>query len=194
MREAREANAPRHEHRPHDEQLHRERQRHRARVEPVRQMLHVPSRPRGQRPVLIVFIHGGEVAPVHVTAHELHQSGFEVDPEPLPPQHEEADTRRRIVRAQSRTKSTRREPDGDEPRLEQHPVGLVGREILQRRDERKEEQGADRASSRVARRSPRETASTRFPAQLQPSARYLPSAPRRCSAHTSIGSRRATPR
>src|SRR5256885_159102 len=53
--------------------------------------------------------------------------------------------RGRIVLAEARPHTAGREEDGEEPRLEQHPVRLVGGEVLRRGDEGEEEDGADRA-------------------------------------------------
>ncbi len=59
-------------------------------VEPVRQVLNVPTDPGGQGTVLVVLIHRGQVAPFGVAAEQLHQARFEVDAEPLPLQQEQA--------------------------------------------------------------------------------------------------------
>ena len=100
--EADQPHAAREEHHEHKAQLQPQRSCHRGRVEPVRQMLGVPADPRGQRAVLVVLVHGREVAPLRVAAHQLHHARFEVDAEPLPLQQEPTGARGRIARAPSR--------------------------------------------------------------------------------------------
>ena len=46
-------------------------------VEPVRKLLHVPANPCGQRAILVVVVHSGEVTPGVVAAGELDDAGFE---------------------------------------------------------------------------------------------------------------------
>ena len=110
----------------------------------MRHLLDVPSEPRRQRTVLVVVVHRREIPPRWIAAEDLYQAGLEVDPEPLPAQHEEAEARRRIARAESRPKAAWRAEVGQETRLQEHPVRLVGRENLQRSDTGEKQQRADR--------------------------------------------------
>ncbi len=101
-------------------------------VKSVREVLHVPANPARQRAILIVVVHGGEIAPGSVAAGELHHAGFEIDAKPFPEQQKKAGARGRMPAAQARTESGRGEEKRDESCLEQHAVGLIAREILRR--------------------------------------------------------------
>ena len=67
-KEARDSPAPGQERHPHQQQFHGQRGAGRRLVEPVRQVLHVPANPGGQRAVLVVIVHRGQVAPGRVAA------------------------------------------------------------------------------------------------------------------------------
>src|SRR5581483_3837175 len=108
-------------------------------MKPVRQMLHVPSDPCGQRSILVILIHGSEVPPLGVPAHQLHYPAFEIDPKPLPLQQKQARSSRRMLRRETWAKPGRREKQADESRLQKHSVGLVSRKILRRTYERKKQ-------------------------------------------------------
>src|SRR5438132_4725905 len=64
-------------------------------MKPVRQMLHIPADPSGQRSILVVLVHRGQIAPLRISAGDLCDARFEVDMEPLPLQEEEAGAYRR---------------------------------------------------------------------------------------------------
>src|SRR6266571_206148 len=84
------------------------------------------------------------ITTVRVAAQQLHQSGFEVDPEPLPLQHEKTEPRRRIAGAQAGPDTTWRKEERQKSRFQQHSIRLVGREVLERCDAREEENLAHR--------------------------------------------------
>ena len=105
---ANQAHAPREKHHQHESEFHRQRSGRRSHLEPMRKMLHIPADPRGQRTILVVLVHGRQVAPFRVSARQLHHARFEVDAEPLPLQQEPACTQRRMVRAPSRQQAGRR--------------------------------------------------------------------------------------
>ena len=43
----------------------------------MRQVLNIPANPGGQRTVLVVLVHSGQMPPLFVAAEQLHQPGFE---------------------------------------------------------------------------------------------------------------------
>ncbi len=106
-------------------------------------MLRVPADPRGQRAVLVVLVHRGEVAPGRVAARQLHHARLEVDAEPLPQQQQDRRPRWRPPRSPPRQQPRRSQKEREKPRLQQHPIGLVAGEILRRADKRKEAREAD---------------------------------------------------
>ncbi len=112
-------------------------------MKPVRQMLYVPADPGGQRAVLVVVVHGGEVSPLNISAGQLHHARFEVDAKPLPLQQEQAGARRRTRPPQARPESSGSEEQRDESGLQQHAVRLIAGEILRRCHERKKADEAD---------------------------------------------------
>src|ERR1700735_424082 len=81
---------------PDEHQLDREREEHGEGVETMREVLHVPADPGGKRAILVVVVHGGEMAPGLVTARELRDAGFEVDAKPFPAEQEKAEAGRRV--------------------------------------------------------------------------------------------------
>ena len=96
------------------------------------------------------------------------------------------------MRAEPGPKAARREEDRDEPRLEQHPVRLVRREVLQRGDERQKEQRADRDVERAARCCATSSSDATIPAATTTvSARFARARARRASARTRSASDRA---
>ena len=108
----------------------------------MRHLLDVPSHPRRQGTVLVIVVHRREIPPRRIPTQDLHQSGFEIDAEPFPAQHEQAETRRRIACAESGTPAARRKEEREKPCLQQHPVRLIRREILQCSDAREEKKCA----------------------------------------------------
>src|SRR5579875_3132442 len=82
--EADEAKTAREEEHPDDADFHDERGAGGGDVKPVRQVLDVVANPGGQRTILVVLVHGGEVPPLGVAGEQLNDAGFKVDPEPLP--------------------------------------------------------------------------------------------------------------
>src|SRR5271167_1202311 len=79
-----DAPAPWQKQHEHQSELERQRGAGCEGVEAKRQVLRVPANPRGQRAVLIVLVHGGEVAPLGIAASELHHTRLKVDAKPLP--------------------------------------------------------------------------------------------------------------
>ena len=98
----------------------------------MRQVLHVPANPGGQRPVLVILVHGGEVPPLRISAQNLDHAGFKVDAKPLPLQQEQTGSRNRMPPSEAGTKAGRRKEPGDESSLEQHAIRLVAGKILRR--------------------------------------------------------------
>src|SRR5215472_4181021 len=94
-----EAHPAREEEHEDEEKFHRQREDHGGGVEPVGEMLNVPTDPGGERAVLVVLVHCGEVAPLRIAAQLLHQARLEVDAEPLPAEQPQAYARWRIVDA-----------------------------------------------------------------------------------------------
>ena len=123
--EADQAHAAREEHHEHQAQLQPQRAGNRGGMEPVRQMLGVPPDPCRQRAVLVVLVHGREVAPLRVAARQLHHARFEVDAEPLPLQQEPTGARGRIARAPSRHQAAGREKQRQKAGFEQHAIRLI---------------------------------------------------------------------
>src|SRR5215813_7763933 len=115
-------------------------------MKPVRQMLHVPAEPRGQRVVLVIVVHRGQVTPGIVAARYFHDPRFEVDSEPFPAQKEQAQARRRMRRAQSRTKPRGREEERNKSRFKQHAVRLVAGKLLRSSDKGKKAHEAEEES------------------------------------------------
>src|ERR1700677_3505096 len=107
-------------------------------MEPVRQMLHVPANPCGQRTLLIVLIHGCKVAPLWISTHDLRDAGLEVDAKPLPEQQEQTRAARPRCGAHARPKSRRSKKESNESSFKQHPVRLMTGKILRSADERQE--------------------------------------------------------
>src|SRR5262245_14481126 len=99
-------------------------------MKPVRKMLHIPSDPRGQRPVLVVLIHGSEVAPLRIAAQQLDRARLKIDAKPLPQQQKQTNPRWRTVTSQPRPQPARRKKQTDESGFEQHAIRLVAGKIL----------------------------------------------------------------
>src|SRR5262249_47842757 len=128
------------------EQLDQQRRGYGARVIPVRQMLDVPAGPGGERAVLVVVVHCGEVAPVAGAARGGYQNGAageERNPPP-PPGKSGGPGAGGPARAETWAQSARGEEDRDESRLKQHSVRLVRREIPQDGDEAQKKDRARR--------------------------------------------------
>src|SRR5438270_7503905 len=113
-------------------------------MEPVRKLLHILANPCGQRAVLVIVVHGGEMTPGIVAAGELYNAGFKVDAEPFPPEKKQAETRRRLRSANARPQAGRREEERDETSFQQHAVRLEAGEILRGGNEREKTNQADR--------------------------------------------------
>ena len=80
--EADDAKTPREKQHPDYEQLGEESEKRGGGVEPMGKLLDIPPDPGGQRAVLIVLIHGGEIAPGGIAAEIFCEAGFEIDAEP----------------------------------------------------------------------------------------------------------------
>src|SRR5260370_6588456 len=106
-------------------------------MEPMGQVLHIPANPRWQRAVLVVLVHGREVAPLLIAAEFFHKARFEINPEPLPPQEPEAGPRRRMMGCKTRPESGRREEEREEAGFQQHAVRLIAGEVARGADKRK---------------------------------------------------------
>src|SRR5260370_27662494 len=105
-------------------------------MEPVRKMLHVPSDPSWQWPVLVILVQRREIAPLRVAAQDFCHARFEINPETFPHQQEQARARWLAFFAPTWPKSPGGEEQGNETRLQQHSVRLISGEILRRADER----------------------------------------------------------
>ena len=78
-------------------------------VKPVRQLLDLPANPGGERAVLVIVVHGGELAPGNVAAGDFGDAGFEIDAKPFPLKKKEAGAGWRICASKAGQKSRRRE-------------------------------------------------------------------------------------
>src|SRR5258708_7080814 len=105
-------------------------------MEPVRKMLHVPPDPSWQWPVLVILVQRREIAPLRVAAQDFCHAPFGINPEASPNQKKQPRARWRGPSAQTWPKSSGREKQGNETRLQQHSVRLISGEILRRADER----------------------------------------------------------
>src|SRR6266851_1912728 len=92
-------------------------------------MLCVPADPGGQRTVLIVLVHGGEMAPLGIAARDFGDAGFEVNAKPLPKKKKNAGAHGRTICREAGTKPRRREKERDKAGFEEHAVGLVAGKI-----------------------------------------------------------------
>src|SRR5436305_2357341 len=113
-------------------------------MEPLRKLLHVPANPCRQGAVLVIVVHGGEMSPGIVAAGELYNAGFKVDAEPFPLEEKQAETRRRMRRANARPQAGRREEERDETSFQQHAIRLEAGKILRGGNEREKTNQADR--------------------------------------------------
>ena len=109
-----------------------------ADLKPVGQVLHVPADEGGQRTVLVILVHRGEVTPLGIAREQLDNAGFEVDAEPLPQQEEEGGARGWRVDAPAGPESARGEEEGEEAGFKEHAVGLVAGEVAGGGDEGQE--------------------------------------------------------
>ena len=98
-------------------------------MEPVREVLDIPADPGGERAVLVVLVHRGEVTPFGIAGEQLDDAGFEVDAEPLPQEKEKGRARRRGLDSPAGPEPARGEKEGEEAGFEEHAVGLVAGEI-----------------------------------------------------------------
>lgn len=137
-----DAPAPRKEGEKDEDEFHPQRQRGRKAVKGEREVLEVPADPGGQRAVLVVLVHRGEVAPGRVAGGELDDAGLKVDPEPLPEQKEKGRARGQRAGAPARPQTAGRDKDGEEAGLKQHAVRLVLAEVLRDRDPAQEAEPA----------------------------------------------------
>src|SRR6266849_7017070 len=128
-KEANDANAARQKKHPDEHELESEGAKGAGGVKPVRQVLGVPADPGGQRAVLIVLVHGGEMAPLRIAAGNFGDAGFEVNAEPFPEKKKDTGAHGRAVCCESGTKSRRRKKEGDEAGFEEHAVGLIARKV-----------------------------------------------------------------
>src|SRR6202521_3148267 len=123
------ADATREEKHPDQDKLKSERGKCGGGVESVREMLHVPANPSGQRTVLVILIHGGEMAPLRIAAGNFGDAGFEVDAKPFPEEKKNTGANGRAACAETRAKSWGRREERKKAGLEKHAVGLVAGEI-----------------------------------------------------------------
>ena len=103
--EADDAKTARQKQHPDYEQLGEESEKGGGGVEPVGKLLDVPPDPGGQRAVLIILIHSGEIAPGGVAAEIFCEAGFEIDGEPNEVEQEKAGARRRLGFSEAGTKA-----------------------------------------------------------------------------------------
>ncbi len=112
-------------------------------MEPVREMLRVPANPGGQRTILIILVHGGEMAPFRIAAGKFGDAGFEVDAEPFPKKKKDTSANGRVGCAEARTKSRGSEEERKKAGFEKHAVGLVAGKIGGGADEGEETDKAE---------------------------------------------------
>ena len=141
--EAEDAPAPRHEQHPHQAEFQHQGCAGGKGMEPVRQMLHVPADPGRQRPVLVVLVHGGEVAPLRDRRWPASPRRTRSRCGTTPIAAGTGWRGRRMIAAEAWTKSRRREEQRDESRLQQHAVRLVAGEILRSGNEGEKADEAD---------------------------------------------------
>src|SRR5882762_6201217 len=98
-------------------------------------MLQVPADPSRQRTILVILVHGGEVAPLRIAAGDFGDAGLEVNAEPFPEKKKDGGADGWIVGSEAGTKSGRGEEKGDEAGFEKHAVGLVPGELGRGADE-----------------------------------------------------------
>src|SRR5207248_4245717 len=110
---------------PHDPEFKNEGCDNRSRMEPVRQMLGVPANPGWQRAILVVLIHGREVAPLDIVTEQLYRAGLKVDAKPLPLKQEQTCARWRTGSAQPWPESRGSEEQRYNPGFEQHAIRLI---------------------------------------------------------------------
>src|SRR3954451_9617177 len=103
--EAHDSPWPRQEPDPHNDQLEGQSAKCNRDVKPVRKMLNVPADPRGQRAILVILVHGREVAPLRVAAGEFDHARLEIDAKPLPQQEKNSSAHGRLAQTQSRPKA-----------------------------------------------------------------------------------------
>src|SRR6267378_5181158 len=127
--EANDANAARKEKHPDEDKLESESAKSAGGVKPARQMLCVPADPGGQRTVLIVLVHSGEIAPLRIAAGNFGHAGFEINAKPFPEEKTNAGARGRAVCREAATKAGRGEKKGDKAGFEEHAVGLITGEV-----------------------------------------------------------------
>src|SRR5581483_6726895 len=130
-----DADAPRQEKHEDKGQFHEERCPNGKGMEPVWKMLHIPADPGGERAILVVLVHGGEVAPFGIATEELNEAGFKVDTKPFPQNEELAGARRGGGCTEAGPEAARREEERNEAGFEQHAIGLIVGEVLSCRDE-----------------------------------------------------------
>src|SRR5262249_15771966 len=96
---------------PDDEQFRKQGLKGCSGMKPVRPLLHVPADPSGQRAILVILIHRGEVAPSRIAAKILGNARFEIDCEPDKLQKKKARARWRRGFAQTCTQARRGEKE-----------------------------------------------------------------------------------
>src|SRR6266851_6321052 len=133
--EANDANAVRKEKHPDEDKLESESAKSAGGVKPARQMLCVPADPGGQRTVLVVLVHSGEIAPLRIAAGNFGDARFEVNAKPFPEEKKNASTHGRAVCREAGTKAERSEKKGDKAGFEEHAVGLITGEVRGGADE-----------------------------------------------------------
>ena len=107
-------------------------------MEPVGKVLEVPANPCRQRAVLVVLVHGGEIAPCGIAALEFDDAGLEVDPEPLPQEKEEGGSRGWLLCCEAWKDAGGCEKEREKACFEEHAVGLIAGEVLRGADEGEE--------------------------------------------------------
>ena len=110
--------------------------------------MEIPTDPSRERTVLVILVHGGEVAPLRIAAGDFGDAGLEVDAEPFPEKKKDGGADGWIVGSEAGTKSGRGQEKRDEAGFEKHAVGLVAGELGrggnegEKADEAEEEHGA----------------------------------------------------
>src|SRR6266404_6651928 len=111
-------------------------------------MLEIPADPSRERTVLVILVHGSEMATLGIAAGDFGDAGLEVDAETFPKEKKDGGADGWTVGSEAWTKSGWSEEEGDEAGFEKHAVGLVARELGrgtdkgEKGDEADEEHGA----------------------------------------------------
>ena len=126
-----------------EDELHEQGQGGGADVEPVGEVPEVPADPGGKRSILVVVVHGGEVAPGGIAGEELDDAQIGSRCGTTPRGGGGSWRGRGGSRRRGRVGGRRGRRRGRGSRLEQHAIGLVAGEVLGGGDKGEEAQKAE---------------------------------------------------